>query len=167
MPSEVRILPSPPGLLFEGSMGGGWEPFPDRGIGFGDPDRGGGGGENEAIEHILPSLPGVPTVNCAGHSIRLLKFKLNHSTAVSRVYYHLPLSDTTGQEFDVHVKGFNSNKVKPEFGDWILNINGDGFPLKRGSSSVGRASAFQAEGRGFDPRFPLHCDKRYCWFMLP
>ena len=25
-----------------------------------------------------------------------------------------------------------------------------------GSSSVGRASAFQAEGRGFDPRFPLH-----------
>jgi hypothetical protein len=24
-----------------------------------------------------------------------------------------------------------------------------------GSSSVGRASAFQAEGRGFDPRFPL------------
>ena len=25
----------------------------------------------------------------------------------------------------------------------------------RGSSSVGRASAFQAEGRGFEPRFPL------------
>ncbi len=25
-----------------------------------------------------------------------------------------------------------------------------------GSSSVGRASAFQAEGRGFEPRFPLH-----------
>ena len=24
-----------------------------------------------------------------------------------------------------------------------------------GSSSVGRASAFQAEGRGFEPRFPL------------
>ncbi len=29
---------------------------------------------------------------------------------------------------------------------------------KSGSSSVGRASAFQAEGRGFDPRFPLHCN---------
>jgi hypothetical protein len=28
--------------------------------------------------------------------------------------------------------------------------------LKSGSSSDGRASAFQAEGRGFDPRFPLH-----------
>ena len=25
-----------------------------------------------------------------------------------------------------------------------------------GSSSVGRASAFQAEGREFEPRFPLH-----------
>ena len=91
----------------------------------------------------------------------IIKFKLNHSTAVSMVYY-LPLSDTTGQEFDPHVKGFDSNRVKTEFGDSIPNINGNGFPLKRGSSSVGRASAFQAEGRGFDPRFPLHCDKRYC-----
>ena len=26
----------------------------------------------------------------------------------------------------------------------------------RGNSSVGRASAFQAEGRGFESRFPLH-----------
>ncbi len=25
-----------------------------------------------------------------------------------------------------------------------------------GNSSIGRASAFQAEGRGFEPRFPLH-----------
>ena len=29
--------------------------------------------------------------------------------------------------------------------------------LSCGSSSVGRASAFQAEGRGFEPRFPLYC----------
>ena len=29
------------------------------------------------------------------------------------------------------------------------------FTLKSGSSSVGRASAFQAEGRGFEPRLPL------------
>ena len=28
-------------------------------------------------------------------------------------------------------------------------------PKKSGSSSVGRASAFQAEGRGFEPRLPL------------
>ena len=28
--------------------------------------------------------------------------------------------------------------------------------MVRGSSSVGRASAFQAEGREFEPRFPLH-----------
>ena len=29
------------------------------------------------------------------------------------------------------------------------------FRNVRGSSSVGRASAFQAEGRGFEPRLPL------------
>ena len=29
------------------------------------------------------------------------------------------------------------------------------LPHNRGSSSVGRASAFQAEGREFEPRFPL------------
>ena len=28
----------------------------------------------------------------------------------------------------------------------------------RGSSSVDRASAFQAEGREFEPRLPLYCD---------
>ena len=31
----------------------------------------------------------------------------------------------------------------------------DFFEEKGGSSSVGRASAFQAEGREFEPRFPL------------
>ena len=30
------------------------------------------------------------------------------------------------------------------------------FCMRRGSSSVARASAFQAEGRGFESRFPLH-----------
>src|ERR1035438_1062431 len=30
----------------------------------------------------------------------------------------------------------------------------------RGNSSVGRASAFQAECRGFEPRFPLHLARR-------
>jgi hypothetical protein len=41
-------------------MGGGGEPFSDdrRGIRFGDLDGVGGGGESEAIEHILPSPPG-------------------------------------------------------------------------------------------------------------
>jgi hypothetical protein len=28
--------------------------------------------------------------------------------------------------------------------------------LESGNSSIGRASAFQAEGREFEPRFPLH-----------
>ena len=30
------------------------------------------------------------------------------------------------------------------------------FSMTSGSSSVARASAFQAEGRGFESRFPLH-----------
>jgi hypothetical protein len=34
------------------------------------------------------------------------------------------------------------------------------FHIIGGNSSVGRASAFQAEGRGFDPRFPLHIEAR-------
>ena len=41
----------------------------------------------------------------------------------------------------------------------MSSIDEGGLLFKGGSSSVGRASAFQAEGRGFDPRFPLHCDK--------
>ncbi len=41
-------------------------------------------------------------------------------------------------------------EAEKTFSDQIL------FLYKCGSSSVGRASAFQAEGRGFDPRFPLH-----------
>ena len=72
--------------------------------------------------------------------------------------HYLPLSDMRGREFDLHGKSSDSNKVKRRLGDWIPGIDGDGFLLTRGSSSVGRASAFQAEGRGFDPRFPLHCD---------
>ena len=32
--------------------------------------------------------------------------------------------------------------------------------LPRGSSSVGRAIAFQAIGREFEPRLPLHCQER-------
>ena len=37
-----------------------------------------------------------------------------------------------------------------------------------GSSSVDRALAFQAEGRGFEPRLPLHCGDvaRYVSFFV-
>ena len=35
-------------------------------------------------------------------------------------------------------------------GDSVANVL-----YKRGSSSVGRATAFQAVGRGFEPRLPL------------
>jgi hypothetical protein len=40
----------------------------------------------------------------------------------------------------------------------------------RGNSSVGRASAFQAECRGFEPRFPLHPTRSAffpAWFQSP
>ena len=40
------------------------------------------------------------------------------------------------------------------------------FLCTGGSSSVGRASAFQAEGRGFDPRFPLHFLKTPLWMRI-
>ena len=43
--------------------------------------------------------------------------------------------------------------------DRVPSIDEGRLLFKGGSSSVGRASAFQAEGRGFDPRFPLHYDK--------
>ena len=39
------------------------------------------------------------------------------------------------------------------------------FGLRGGNSSVGRASAFQAEGRGFEPRFPLQDDSRLSPFL--
>ena len=35
-------------------------------------------------------------------------------------------------------------------------VLGPVLEFHRGNSSVGRASAFQAECRGFEPRFPLH-----------
>ena len=39
----------------------------------------------------------------------------------------------------------------------LKNFSGDSYNLVSvsGNSSVGRASAFQAEGRGFESRFPL------------
>ncbi len=112
---------------------------------------------------ILPSPPGLPASDSLNHST--LEFKLNHSNGVSRVH-DLPLSDIRGRESDFRRETCDSIEVKREFCDWMSSIGGDSLLLKRGSSSVGRASAFQAEGRGFDPRFPLHCDKRYCWFIF-
>ena len=52
-----------------------------------------------------------------------------------------------------------SSGTRKIFSDWVSSISKLFFLCKGGSSSVGRASAFQAEGRGFDPRFPLHCFK--------
>ena|GEM_PF-2577606 len=35
--------------------------------------------------------------------------------------------------------------------------------ITSGSSSVGRAAAFQAAGRGFEPRLPLFVSPRFSW----
>ena len=65
----------------------------------------------------------------------------------------------TGRGFDLHGRSFDLNEPVRKFSDWVSSGDEDCLSFKSGSSSVGRASAFQAEGRGFDPRFPLHCDK--------
>lgn len=46
----------------------------------------------------------------------------------------------------------------PECEIFFLVLQGfkkSGAPVTSGSSSVGRAAAFQAAGRGFEPRLPL------------
>ncbi len=75
--------------------------------------------------------------------------------------HDLRLSDMISREFGFSRKTHDATEIKKESDDRASRVDEKGFLLKRGSSSVGRASAFQAEGRGFDPRFPLHCDKRY------
>ena len=104
---------------------------------FGDPDRVGGGGESEAIEHILPSPPGQRRADRLNYLISSLSIPINfRERSCRRVPYFL---GTKAIQIFKDGKGFNSPKA-----------------ISRcGSSSVGRASAFQAEGRGFDPRFPL------------
>ena len=52
---------------------------------------------------------------------------------------------------------YEGSNPSPSIGQYILNVIGKLESLARGSSSVGRASAFQAEGRGFEPRLPLGC----------
>ena len=47
-------------------------------------------------------------------------------------------------------------KINLMFGEPVTSDSGGGETSVGGNSSVGRASAFQAEGRGFEPRFPLH-----------
>ena len=63
--------------------------------------------------------------------------------------------------FSPHDIGLFSDLVKTPFVVWQSQImNGfttesSNLPMNRGSSSVGRAAAFQAAGRGFEPRLPL------------
>jgi hypothetical protein len=104
---------------------------------FGDPGRGGGGGESEAIEHILPSPPGQRKADRLNYLISSPSIPINFRKRSGRRRQHL--LGTKAIQILKDGKGFNSPKAI----------------FRCGSSSVGRASAFQAEGRGFDPRFPL------------
>ena len=97
---------------------------------------------------ILPSPPG----QSAAH-------RLNHSSFTFSTFFDfskmsgmscLTASGTEVSRFTQDGRLFNLSKGKKRFRNPLSLF------CKGGSSSVGRASAFQAEGRGFDPRFPLH-----------
>ena len=64
--------------------------------------------------------------------------------------------ETNGSGFYFEKRSFRASREQ-----WKLTYIAEAQPKKPefqrncGSSSVGRASAFQAEGRGFEPRLPL------------
>lgn len=63
------------------------------------------------------------------------------------------------ESFSAHV--FNNVKISECENVKIFTFNSFHiFTLISGSSSVGRATAFQAVGRGFEPRLPLFLIKR-------
>jgi hypothetical protein len=98
---------------------------------------------------ILPSPPGQPGANLLKHSSSILsspvsfrkKSGVNCSPGIAR------------EASEYHKDGTNLNLSGTRKKRRFDRIS---FLCTGGSSSVGRASAFQAEGRGFDPRFPLH-----------
>ena len=62
--------------------------------------------------------------------------------------------------FDLHCRGAAvfltvRSKIRKKCFGFIRKSYIFALPTQRGNSSVGRASASQAEGRGFDSRFPL------------
>jgi len=79
-------------------MGWGMKTFPRRMEGN-QVRRPEGGGESEAIEHILPSPPGLPAGDCLDHST----FYLIHIKLIAlSVVHHLLLSFMVGRELDLH-----------------------------------------------------------------
>ena len=98
---------------------------------------------------ILPSPPGQPSVDWLNHSAVILctpsDFSKTGGMNCSIWFGHGEANKLNNNE-----TVFGPSGVKKGFRGWLS------FLWKGGSSSVGRASAFQAEGRGFDPRFPLH-----------
>jgi hypothetical protein len=104
---------------------------------------------------ILPSPPGPPAVDRLDPSI-FINPTLIDLSKVSGVNCSF-VSSVEGGKFKIKGTVFDLTKVRKRFNDWVSSIDNVCVLYKGGSSSVGRASAFQAEGRGFDPRFPLHC----------
>ena len=103
---------------------------------------------------ILPSPPGPPAVDRLDPSI-FINPTLIDSSKVSGVNCSF-VSSVEGGKFKKKGTVFDLTKVRKRFNGWVSSIDNVCVLYKGGSSSVGRASAFQAEGRGFDPRFPLH-----------
>lgn len=59
-------------------------------------------------------------------------------------------------DFILVINAFEAKKKR--FSAYIMQLLFLILHYRRGSSSVGRASASQAEGRGFEPRFPLNSE---------
>ena len=59
------------------------------------------------------------------------------------------------QTVNLPAHAYEGSNPSPTTGCWQDGTAGS----TRGCSSVGRASAFQAEGRGFESRRPLYCSR--------
>jgi hypothetical protein len=102
---------------------------------------------------ILPSPSGPPAVDRLDPSIFINPVVIDSSGVSEANCSFLPLSVGNLRKRNPLL---DLSEVRKRFNECVFCINNAFFLSKGGSSSVGRASAFQAEGRGFDPRFPLH-----------
>ncbi len=71
-------------------------------------------------------------------------------------------SGQMGQTVNLLTYVFGGSNPSAPTGSAEYNEHFAGFTRKRGSSSAGRAIAFQAIGREFEPRLPLHSESKPC-----
>ena len=97
------------------------------------------------------SNPSLPTKNCGSSSVdRALAFQAEGRGFESRLPLFENILITLGK-YQSGQMGQTVNLLAYAFGG-----SNPSLPTKNcGSSSVDRALAFQAEGRGFEPRLPL------------